>query len=280
MRLPEFMRRLFPKAWVRSARLRSRRVRAIARLLREVLVPPPLAIGAKEKLRACCGALFGIFVTSLLTALLFPGESRDIAWLVAPMGASAVLLFATPASPLAQPWSVLGGNLISALVGVTCAHWFTLPFLASAVAVSLALAAMLLLRCLHPPGGAVALTAVLGGPAVQAAGYELLWFPIGINSALLLVLAVFFHNATRHRYPHRLPHATVAQPVTPLLRITRADLLQALADSDEILDIDIDDLEEVTRRAENHALSRLATREPSRSSNRRSPRTRFKTNLR
>lgn len=228
------------------------------------LIPPPLAIGWPERLRACAGGLFGIFITSFLTALIFPGESREIAWLVAPIGASSVLLFATPASPLAQPWSIIGGNLISALIGITCARWIQLPMLACALAVAGSIAAMLALRCLHPPGGAVALTAVLGGPAVHAAGYDLLWFPIGVNCLLIVGLGLFFHNATGHRYPHRLhgPAAKLPASPSPLLQITRADLDTALHESDEILDIDLDDLELIVRRAEQQALKRLSHEAP------------------
>ena len=93
-------------------------------------------------------------------------------WFIAPMGASAVLLFAVPSSPLAQPWSIIGGNLVSRadrrhLRAPACRHrrW------PARLAGSLAIGAMFSLRCLHPPSGAVALTAVLGGPAVQALGY-------------------------------------------------------------------------------------------------------------
>src|SRR5450830_1606221 len=82
-------------------------------------------------------------------------------WLIAPMGASAVLLFAVPASPLAQPWSIIGGNLVSALVGVSYAKLVAEPALAAALAIALAIACMFALRCIHPPSGAVALTAVL-----------------------------------------------------------------------------------------------------------------------
>ncbi len=250
------------------------------------LIPPPLAIGWPERARACAGALFGIFITGFLTVLIFPSESREIAWLVAPIGASSVLLFATPASPLAQPWSIIGGNLISALIGITCARWIQLPMLACALAVAGSIAAMLALRCLHPPGGAVALTAVLGGPMVHAAGYDLLWFPIGVNCLLIVGLGLFFHNATGHRYPHRLPATPVAQPATPLLHITRDDLGAALRDMDEIIDIEIDDLEQLLRRAENHALARLASSGSSLASRvasarkKRASRKRFKTNLR
>jgi len=71
------------------------------------------------------------------------------------MGASSVLLFAVPASPLAQPWSIVGGNFVSALVGIGCAHWIPDPALAATLAVGLAIIAMFQLRCLHPPGGAM-----------------------------------------------------------------------------------------------------------------------------
>ncbi|VEA74072.1 HPP family [Serratia rubidaea] len=84
-------------------------------------------------------------------------------WFVAPMGASAVLLFAVPASPLAQPWSIVGGNLVAALIGVSCGKLIGDPGLACGVAACLAIGVMFKLRCLHPPSGAVALTAILGG---------------------------------------------------------------------------------------------------------------------
>ncbi len=257
------------------------------RLLGQALLPPPIAVGWKERARACAGALFGIFVTAFLTALVFPEGAREIAWLAAPIGASSVLLFATPASPLAQPWSIIGGNVLCALIGVTCARYIAVPMLACALAVSLSIAAMLALRCLHPPGGAVALTAVLGGPAVHAAGYGLLWFPIGVNCLLVVALGIFFHNATGHRYPHRLHQPIrnsrgVPQPVTPLLRITREDLAVAVQENDEILDIELDDLEQLLRRAENHAVMRLGSPSGASSSVRRkrASRKRFNTNLR
>ncbi|MEG8058719.1 HPP family protein [Sphingomonas sp. 22L2VL55-3] len=79
--------------------------------------------------------------------------SGPLPLLVAPIGASAVLIFAVPASPLAQPWSVVGGNIISALVGVTAARFVPIPYLAAGVAVGGAILVMSLLRCLHPPAG-------------------------------------------------------------------------------------------------------------------------------
>src|SRR5690606_419609 len=102
------------------------------------------------------------------------GDTASLPLIVAPIGASAVLLFAVPASPLAQPWSIVGGNTISALVGVTVVTFVKEPVLAIGLAVSLAILAMSLTRSLHPPGGAAALTAVIGGLAVSRAGF---WFP-------------------------------------------------------------------------------------------------------
>ncbi|MFC7556237.1 HPP family protein [Pseudoroseomonas wenyumeiae] len=123
--------------------------------------------------------------------------------LIAPLGASAVLLFAVPASPLTQPWSILGGNTVSALAGVTCAHWIAEPLLAAPLAAALAIGAMFTLRCLHPPGGAIALTTVLGGPAVTAAGYHFAFSPVALNSLVLMFAALVYNNATRRAYPHR-----------------------------------------------------------------------------
>jgi CBS domain-containing membrane protein len=152
-------------------------------------------------MRACTGALFGIALAGLCSYLLL-GSAPDTVWLIAPMGASAVLLFAAPASPLAQPWSIMGGNMVAAVIGVTCAKLIGEPVMAAAFAVSSSIVAMFALRCLHPPGGAVALTVVLGGPAVHAMGYSFVVLPVGINSLLLLLTALFFNNATGRRYPH------------------------------------------------------------------------------
>jgi len=227
----------------------------------EGFIPDRVAVSWRERLRACCGALLGILTTGLMTHWLL-GPTSALPLLVAPMGASAVLLFALPASPLAQPWSIIGGNLVSAVVGVTCAMFIHDVTLAASLAIALAIGAMLALRCLHPPSGAVALTAVLGGAPIHALGYSFLLAPIGINSVLLLAVALIFNNATRHRYPHSARHAhnnahrTEDRPHGDRLGFTHADLDFVLKNYNEVLDVSRDDLESLLMQTEMHAYRR------------------------
>ena len=120
------------------------------------LWPAPLAIDGRERLRVIAGAALGMLVTALTCQSIGTTAGSGWPWLVAPMGASAVLVFGVPTSPMAQPWAVVGGNMLSALVGIACARWIGQPALAAALAVAGAMALMFALRCLHPPGGACA----------------------------------------------------------------------------------------------------------------------------
>lgn len=162
--------------------------------------PPPAVQDWPQRLRRCLGALLGVAFTGAATHLVF-GPGANIPLMVAPLGASALLLFAVCDSPLAHPWSIMGGNLISAAVGVACARWIASPLAAASVALALVTLAMFVLRCVHPPGGAVAVTAVLGGPAVHALGYGFLLVPVAFQSAMLLSVALVFHAVTGHPYP-------------------------------------------------------------------------------
>jgi CBS domain-containing membrane protein len=220
--------------------------------------PAPLAIGRLERVRVSIGALLGVGITGAVMCLLLPQAVGAMPWLVGPIGASAVLLFALPSSPLAQPWPVLGGNTLSALVGVLCARWIDPVWLAAAAAVAGAIALMLALRCLHPPGGAMALTAVLGGPAIDAAGFGFIVAPVALNSALLLATALLFHNATRHSYPRAMEQAAAAPPAAAAgeLGVTAEDLDFALEGQNDLLDIGREDLEALLHRAERHAWRR------------------------
>lgn len=225
------------------------------------LIPALPTVGRLERLRICCGALVGIFLTGLITKLAV-GSSSASPLLIAPMGASAVLLFAVPSSPLAQPWSIIGGNMIAAMIGITCALWIDDLLVAAALAVALAIGAMLALRCLHPPSGAVALTAVLGGPAVHEAGYSFALWPVGVNSLLMLAAALAFNNLTGRKYPHLAPlpaanpHNTADPLPTQRVGFTAADLDAALKRHGEMIDVSSDDLGALLHEAEMQAYHR------------------------
>lgn len=219
-------------------------------------------VGRLGWLRSGLGAMCGIVLTSLI-GHLWLGTTSGLPALIAPMGASAVLLFAVPASPLAQPWSVFGGNTFSALVGVGCATLIHDPIYASGLAVAGAIGVMSLTRCLHPPGGATALTAVLGGAAITGAGWSYVVFPVALNCLVLLAIGWVFNNATRHSYPHRvrsLPgnvHGTTDQPPQDRVGYTSADIDTVLSRYDELLDIGRDDLDALFRQVEARAHRRL-----------------------
>jgi CBS domain-containing membrane protein len=205
-------------------------------------LPAPLLINHRERARVVLGALLGLGVAAWLSRQALPPPVS--LWLVAPIGASTVLVFVTPASPLAQPWAVLGGNVLSALVGIACARWVPDPVWAAALAPGLAIAVMLLTRCLHPPGGAAALLMALLGvrnPLVA------LW-PVGLNSLLLVIAGLAWNNATGRRYPHPQVRATTTAPQAEAAFV-EADLDAVLARYNQVLDLPRDDLGELVRQA-------------------------------
>lgn len=217
------------------------------------LWPAPLAIDNQEKWRASCGAALGVMLVATVASLGLHGafamdHSLLAMAIVAPIGASAVLVFALPSSPLAQPWSVVGGNTLSALVGIACAKWIPDATLAAGVAVSLAIAVMLTLRCLHPPGGAAALLMVVAG--CDQFTYAL--SPVMIDSLLLVAAGVVYNNLTRRPWPH------VPQPraTSVTSRFSAVDLDAALAHYNQVLDVSRDDLQALLERAEASAYQR------------------------
>lgn len=217
----------------------------------------PILAGAslRDRLIASAGAVAGIPITYLLSAALVRSNA-SVPLLVAPMGASAVLVFAVPASPLAQPWPVVGGNVISVLVGVTAARLAPTMPLAAGLAVGGAIAAMSLLRCLHPPGGAAALIAVIGGPAVASAGYGFALEPVGINAAVLTAAGLLFHRVSGHSYSHGPVPRSGKGVLAAEKAMHRQDIDAALAESGEAFDISREDLDALLVRAEEHAARR------------------------
>ena len=218
------------------------------------LFAPILAGGSlRDRLIACFGAMIGMGFAGMTSAQLAPLYGP---WLVAPIGASAVLLFAVPSSPLAQPWSIIGGNIVSAAVGLIVIRFIPDPLAAAPVAVSAAILVMTLTRCLHPPGGAVALSAVLGVGTLSG-HYEILLLPVAINSVLLVMIGWIFHRYSGHSYPHRpVAMAWLPIPAAPPPGFLIEDIDQALLDLGETFDVSREDLALLFERAEAHAAIR------------------------
>lgn len=219
-----------------------------------------------DRLLAGFGAMAGVAASGALTE----AAAGQAVSLIPPIGASAVLVFAVPASPLAQPYAVIGGNIVSALVGLAVgahlsdpwsgAPWLGVPWLVPGVAVGLAILAMALTRCLHPPGGAVALMSAL---LAQKGGASALFAldPVGLESLFLVMLGWAYHRFSAHSYPH-LPapapaniHETAESP--PLSRAFPAeDIDAALAQFGDAYDISRADLENLLQAAERCRLAR------------------------
>ncbi len=178
---------------------------------------------------------------------------------VASMGASAVLFFAAPHSPLAQPWPFVGGHLLSAVIGVASYKLIPDTSVAAAAAVSVAIVSMHFLHCLHPPGGATALMAVIGGDAVHGLGFGYVLAPVGVNVVLFLVLALLINNllVPRRRYPlpaaEPAPKKTLSSGPFGKLGVERADLEDALKEIGSYIDVSGYDLEEIYSLASLHA---------------------------
>lgn len=159
--------------------------------------------GHLEKLLAAVGGFFGILVMLLISRHYLGLEGA--AWIAASMGASAVLVFAVPHGALSQPWPLLGGHVLSAFMGVSSAWLIPDPMIAAASAVALAILVMQYLRCIHPPGGATALAAVVGGDGIQALGFQYVITPVLVNVLVLILIgALFNYPFPWRRYPSAL----------------------------------------------------------------------------
>ena len=147
------------------------------------------------------GAMVGIGLCAYLSACYF--EPHDLSLLIGSFGASAVLVYAAIKSPLAQPRNLVGGHVLSGLAGVASYHFFgSTIWLAASLAVSIAIVIMLVTKTLHPPGGATALIAVIGGPKVHSLGYLYAFIPAGAGAVILLIVALLVNNLAVHRkYP-------------------------------------------------------------------------------
>ncbi|KJR42185.1 HPP family protein [Candidatus Magnetoovum chiemensis] len=161
---------------------------------------PPL-VSVSEIFWSWVGAFLGISAVAYINYNVLKGT--DFVMLVGSFGASAVLIYGAVRSPLAQPRNLIGGHILSALIGVTSYHFFSsYMWLASALAVATAIALMHATKTLHPPGGATALIAVIGGDPIHRLGYFYALMPVGAGAAIMLLVAILVNNIPRtRRYP-------------------------------------------------------------------------------
>lgn len=161
--------------------------------------------GRKPRVRAAWQSFVGAFAGMLLLSVLeryYSGGTAGIL-LIGSFGASTCMIFGLPGSPYSQPRNVIGGHVCSALCGVSaCLLAGSFTWLACALAVSCALAVMHLTRTFHPPGGATALIAVIGGPVITQLGYGYVLMPVASGAVTLVLLGMLLNNLFRHRrYP-------------------------------------------------------------------------------
>lgn len=207
-----------------------------------------------EKWISAIGGFIGILAVLWISSAVL--DHHGAAMVIASMGASAVLLFAVPHGALSQPWPVVGGNLISGFIGVTCAQHIADPYVAGAIAVGLAIGAMYYLRCLHPPGGATALVAVLGGESVTQLGYDFLVTPVLENALVIVTVAVVVNLPFRwRRYPVGLaqPDTEIEPVAEEKAMIAHSDLVYALSQLDSFIDISEQDLIRIYTLAVHHS---------------------------
>ncbi len=207
-----------------------------------------------EKVVATIGAVFGISVTFYISYLLIGMEGAI--YLVPSMGAAAVLLFAIPHGALSQPWALFMGNLVSAFIGVSVYMLVPNIFLAAGLAVGLSIGAMHLLNSIHPPGGATALVAVVGGPVIHDLGYLYVVSPVLINVTGMFIMAIVYNSMFAwRRYPISMMRF-VEKQISPKEAVRSSlrskHIEQAIKDMDLVVDIAIDDLERLFALALQH----------------------------
>ncbi|OTG96277.1 HPP family protein [Acinetobacter sp. ANC 3832] len=223
-----------------------------------ILKPNFKVLPLKDRLVCGIGALLGLVISSLVSWYAL-GDFN--AWYIAPMGASSVLLFAVPASPLAQPWNMVVGNIIAGVIGVTCVLFISNLTVAFSIAVALSIFLMMTTDSLHPPSGAVAITAVLGGTTVHELGYAFIFYPVLLNSVLLLIVAVIFNRLLGKQYPQTAQLNTRSKDPTPTQKVTiqPQDIQDVLEQQTELLDISDYDLQKIILEAQEKANARVVS---------------------
>jgi CBS domain-containing membrane protein len=207
-----------------------------------------------EKWISGLGGFVAIFCVIAISSDIIEGRAAVL--VIASMGASTVLAFAVPHGPLSQPWAVIGGNVISAVVGVACYKLIPNVWIGAGAAVGLAILAMHYLKCVHPPGGATALLAVIGGSNIHALGFFYPLTPVLVNASLIVLIAVIFNwPYSWRRYPAALAtHHSAPHPKSAPNAFTHGDFEYAMQKLDSFVDVTEDDLSEIYSLAQEHAL--------------------------
>ena len=196
-------------------------------------------VSAKERVVASSGGVIAILLVLVMSEHVLGLEGGAV--LIGSIGASAVLLFAVPHGQLSQPWPVFGGQVLSAIVGVTCGRLIEPRELAAACAVGIAIGVMHTAKCVHPPGGATALAAVTSGPAVTELGYGFVIRPVLVNTVTILVVAVAYNAFfVWRRYPAALvpPSDAVRRATGP----THDQVREAMREIESFVDVTEEDL--------------------------------------
>lgn len=161
----------------------------------------PPRVSNEEIVWSWIGSFLGIAAVAWVSQLYLAGLDRTL--MIGSFGASAVLVYGAVRSPLAQPRNLIGGHMLSAIIGVLC--WKLLNqnmWLAESMAVATAIALMHATRTLHPPGGATALIAVVGSPAIHQMGFWYVLYPAAVGPLILLLVALLVNNIpASRRYP-------------------------------------------------------------------------------
>lgn len=226
------------------------------------LGPAVPRVSVLDASRAGLGAVVGLGVTGLL--ILSPKVDLELGlYMIAPFGATSVLLFAVPNSPLAQPWPAIVGNVIAAIVGVVVCMVVVDPVFRVAFAVGLAISTMMLLRAVHPPAGAVAMTAALSPEAIEQLGFWFALSPVAAGSAALVVLATVYARVTGRHYPFRQfddrsAHDTEDQDPVERIGLSEEELTGILERYRQTFNLGVEDLSRLIGAAELQAASHAA----------------------
>ena len=209
----------------------------------------PVNLSIKGKLLSVVSSFIAILAVAWITRT-FGVDHAANPILVASMGASAVILFITPGSPLAQPWPLVAGQVVSALTGVLCSQLFSDTVFAAAFAVGGSILLMLLFRCLHPPGAATALTPIMAGDSIRSLGYGFVLMPVAFNVVIMLAMAIAINRWVLHYQYPAMSHSSDNKKQRPSViiqtsqqtGISEQDVEQALENMDVFMDVSTADL--------------------------------------